>query len=567
LLRDAQRPERGPGSLGAREFLLVLGGAFVLAAVMFWPLPLHLSRDIAHNTTDPLLQAWTVAWVGHALEHQLSFWDANILFPNGDSLAFSESLAGYAPVGLIGEGVGAAVARYNLLFLFAYALAVAGAYALGRELGLSRAAALVAGVAFAYSPWRWAQAGHLHIVASGAIPLSLALLVRGYRLGRPRAIVGGWLVVSWQVLIGLSLGLMLCYLLALLSAFVLVRWLRTGRPPVPRPIVFATAGGVAAVLAASVLVVPPYLRVADAHPEARRSLEQLRRFSPPLAGVVVAPTGNTVWGDLTEGVRSHFDEEPEQVLFPGLATIALAMVGLVTGVFSRRLRWGLAVGALLAFLFSLGTTLLDGRLTYRLLYDYAPGWSGIRTPGRLHTLTTLALAMLAGAGLQSLAERSKLLRFPRHRVALATAAVAAVIVLAEGASWQLRAPGAGVIAGPSHPTVPRAPVGLAEAREPLVHIPPSHLNDFFFMIWSTDRFPRIVNGSTGFDPRKTVAIKDTLETFPDKRSITALRRAAVRTVVFHRSFAQLEPEVETRPLDRLGVVRRPVGEVVLFELR
>ncbi len=35
---------------------------------------------------------------------------------------------------------------------------------------------------------------------------------------------------------------------------------------------------------------------------------------------------------------------------------------------------------------------------YRLLYDYAPGWNGVRVPGRIFTLATLFYALLAGAG-------------------------------------------------------------------------------------------------------------------------------------------------------------------------
>ena len=33
------------------------------------------------------------------------------------------------------------------------------------------------------------------------------------------------------------------------------------------------------------------------------------------------------------------------------------------------------------------------------LSTYAPGWDGVRAPGRINTLTSLGLALLAGAGL------------------------------------------------------------------------------------------------------------------------------------------------------------------------
>ena len=44
---------------------------------------------------------------------------------------------------------------------------------------------------------------------------------------------------------------------------------------------------------------------------------------------------------------------------------------------------------------------------YRWLYEFVPGWQGIRVPGRLHTLTTLCLALLAAGGAQALADRAR----------------------------------------------------------------------------------------------------------------------------------------------------------------
>ncbi len=55
-------------------------------------------------------------------------------------------------------GVHAAVVRYDLLFLLAFALAFLGAHLLARELGAPPWAAAVAGAAFAYAPCAWSRA-------------------------------------------------------------------------------------------------------------------------------------------------------------------------------------------------------------------------------------------------------------------------------------------------------------------------------------------------------------------------------------------------------------------------
>src|SRR4051812_39263070 len=200
---------------------------------MFWPLVLHLGSHIPKDLGDPLSQAWQLAWGGHALVHQpLDYFQSNQFWPGKDTLALSDALVGYAPLAVPGEGLKAAVARYDVVFLLANALAFAGAFLLARELGLGPAAACVAGAAFAYSPWRLEQGGHMHILSSGAIPLALALLIAGYRRGSGGLVYAGWVAVAWQVSIGFSLGLPL---LLVVAGGGPPAWGGLRRPPGARP--------------------------------------------------------------------------------------------------------------------------------------------------------------------------------------------------------------------------------------------------------------------------------------------------------------------------------------------
>src|ERR671924_2378199 len=185
---------------------------------MNWPLVLHLGETIPKDLGDPLPQSWQVAWGGHALADQpLHFFQSNQFWPFKDTLAFSDALVGYAPAGLFGSGPHAAVVRYDLVFLFAYALALTGAYLLARELGLGPGSAAVAGVAFAFAPFRLEQDGHMQVISSGGIPLAFALGLRGYRLRRPAWVLAGWAIAAWQLSIGFTLGLPFAYLLAALA--------------------------------------------------------------------------------------------------------------------------------------------------------------------------------------------------------------------------------------------------------------------------------------------------------------------------------------------------------------
>jgi hypothetical protein len=511
--------------LTGREWPRVWLLAVVLAVVMTAPLALHVRSGVADSLDDPLLQAWQVAWDGHALVHQpLHLFDANAFWPDKHSLAFSDSLLGYAPAGVLGSGPGAAVLRYNLLYLFAYALAFAASWFLAREIGLDRLGAAVAAAAFAYAPWRASQAGHLHILSSGGIPLAAFLLLRGFRRRSPRHLLAGWAVAAWQVSLGFSLGLQLLYAsLVFVPAVVWYAWLRprgVRRALAERGMAAAVAGGAVALAAVSLAIAVPYLQVRHDHPESRRSLDTIRAFSPRPLSFLAAPAENVVWGYRTSALRSrlytpgHFAPDTEKTLLPGLAVTLLALLGATSAPLGRRLRLWLAAASVVLALLALGTSL--GPLSpYRLLYEIAPGWDAVRTPGRLVTLLTLTLGLLAGAGAERLAPRL------RARSA-ALLPLIPLVVLLEG--W----------APPTVAHVPREPAGFASAPAPVLHLPSNRFVDARYMLWSTDGFPPIVNGWSGFEPTLLRQVQAATMGFPaNRRGTQLLRRLGVRSVVVH----------------------------------
>ena len=324
---------------------------------------------------------------------------------------------------------------------------------------------------------------------------------------------------------------MMLYLTAVLAVGVLAVWLRAGRPGVGRSVVLASVAGAALVCASLVVVAPAYLRVKHDHPEAKRTLADLQTYSPPWRSFVTSSEFNPVWGSLTRSEREKLPAVGEQTLFPGATIALLAIVGLLFGGLSLRVRIGLLIAGLIAFLFSLGLTLDGGRLTYKLLYEHAPGWDGVRTPGRFQTLTTLVLALLAGAGVHALFARLG------RRWGAVLIAVASIGVLAEGTALGsgsqpgLRAP---------HSTPLAYPAGLERVKAPYVIIPTQGLDPFFYMLWSTRGFPKIVNGVSGFEPELSRQIREIANGFPVKAD--QLRPYGVRSVVILRN----EPLAKSR---------------------
>src|SRR5947207_3549107 len=306
-MRTAQR------DVTARELLALVLGACLLSVVMNWPLVLHLGHDIPKDLGDPLAESWQVAWDGHALGHQpLHFFQSNQFWPFHDTLAFSDALIGYAPAGLLGSGPFGAVFRYDVLFQFAYALAFAGAYLLGRELGLRPWGAAIAGAAFAFAPFRLEQDGHLQVISSGGVPLAMALGVRGYRLRRPAWVIAGWVVATWQLLNGFTLGLPLAYFLSAVAVIAAIVCVRRGRPRLDQKLVIATVAGALLFVGTGFALSRPYVRVADAHPEARRTPAEVEAYSGPPWIFLVAPAENLVWGGATAPLRDGLHNIPEK---------------------------------------------------------------------------------------------------------------------------------------------------------------------------------------------------------------------------------------------------------------
>ena len=153
----------------------------ILTLVLTFPLSATAHRTLPADDPDGHLFMWTLAWDAHALVHQpLSIFDANIFYPNRNSLALSENLIGSAvfaaPVLWLTANPVLAV---NIVSLFSCMLCGLGAYVLGRRLGLTVAASLLAGLIFAFAPPRFFRFSQLHLTAVQWIPFMLASL-HGY---------------------------------------------------------------------------------------------------------------------------------------------------------------------------------------------------------------------------------------------------------------------------------------------------------------------------------------------------------------------------------------------------
>lgn len=319
---------RARGSAGAGAVAIAYGGITLL---MTWPVVAGLSRDVAGDLGDTLYYMWAIAWdctqmlaiLGGDLARIPTFFDANIFYPEPLSLVYSDHMIPQAAQALpLYVLSGNLILCYNLLFLSTFVLCGLGTYLFVRELTGNARAAFVAGLMFAFAPYRMGHPAHLNLLSIQWAPLALYGLRRYFDTGRKLPLAGA---VAALVVQNLSSGYYLLYFLPFVAAYVL--WeIAARRAWRARRMWGELTAAAVIVVAATAPFLVPYLLLRNRLP-ALRDLRDVARHSADVYGYLTAPAALRFWGDT---LRMYPRIEGE--LFPGLLPVALAAVGIAAWV-------------------------------------------------------------------------------------------------------------------------------------------------------------------------------------------------------------------------------------------
>lgn len=289
---------------------------------MTWPWALHL-RDAVGDTGDSYLNTWILWWDYHqTFTDPLNLFHANILYPYRYTLAFSENNYGIA---LFFFPLYAAGLRpltvHGLATLVGFALCGYGSFRLARTLTGSRGAAWVAGVAFAFVPYRFHHLPHITYLFSGWMPLLLEALALYTRAPTRRR--AAWLGVAFY------LNALTCihWFVLTLIPLALTGLFLVSRRRLWRVRDFWVRASVALGLSAAALLpfLIPYVRVSNLYGLVR-SPEEAQFFSAQLIHWVTPDWQNKLWPWLGSAVSPY---TTELALFPGLMPLLLALAALV----------------------------------------------------------------------------------------------------------------------------------------------------------------------------------------------------------------------------------------------
>lgn len=300
-------------------------GATVL---MTWPLPRVVGRDVASDLGDSLYYMWAIGWdctqfgaiLGGDLSRIRTFFDANIFYPQPLSLAYSDHMIAQAAQALPLYALSAnAILCYNLLVLSTFVLCGLGTYLFVRELTGNARAAFVAGLLFAFAPYRLGHSAHLNLLSVQWAPLALYGLRRYFDTGRRLPLAGA---ATALVLQNLSSLYYLVYFIPFVGLYAL--WeIATRRAWNAGRMWLELTTAAMTVAAATAPSLVPYLSLRE-RLSGLRDLTEVSRYSADVYGYLTAPSDLRFWSD---AVRMY--PKPEGELFPGFVPVALAVVGII----------------------------------------------------------------------------------------------------------------------------------------------------------------------------------------------------------------------------------------------
>jgi len=297
----------------------------VLTVIATWPQAANMST-LASQHQDVFFNMWRLRWFAHALiTPSASLFDANIFYPEPRTLALSDAMfvEGLLAAPLTWLGLNP-VLVHNLTLLAALVLSGVAMFALARYLTGSAGAGVVAGIIFAYAPYRFEHYMHMELQWVMWSPLTFLALHKLCDTGRVRYGIAFGGCLALQMLSSIYYGIFL----ATLAGLGVVLFVPRDRAVPLRSLVkpLAAAGVVAAVICA--IYAQPYLKTRQRMGD--RPENEVVTFSARAGNYLSATENNWLYGATATRGRG------ERHLFPGLTPVVLALVALLTPPLGRR---------------------------------------------------------------------------------------------------------------------------------------------------------------------------------------------------------------------------------------
>ncbi len=430
MARASLEPPVRPSSHNNLQLMVAIAFLAVVTGVFTWPVSSQPDKLLAGSPGDSLYGVWVIDWFQKAVFelHQSPLISDTINYPEGWPLATTEMMPAMVFVAMPVSLWFGPIAGFNFAALTSFVLSGIAVFVYVQRWTGNWIAALFAGTAFAFSPFRMTHylVGHLNLLGTYWPALYLLSMYELLTSRRTR-----WVLAVLPVL-ALTLTaltsqyyLYMALLLTVPMVIATVPW-REGLTAVRRVLASAASVGLLAMPFLVAAELPYFVQMA-AVGTPNRSLSYLRLYSASPTDFFLPPTFGLLLG---RWVGDHFERDlwVEATLYVGLVCLFVVCLG-----FMRRAgRRELTVKAIpwiallaVAFTFSLGPELhwlstavqipvpealrsihpeglayvpLPGRLALAWL----PFYEAMRVWMRFGAFVSLALCVLAGLALDRL---------------------------------------------------------------------------------------------------------------------------------------------------------------------
>jgi hypothetical protein len=533
----------------------------LLTIAMTWPLALQMDKAVIGWIGDNYAFIWMIGWFRKALcELRSPLFVPMLNYPQGYPLAYAD-----IPFTMVFIGLPASLSTptlgYNVSMLVSFVLSGLGMYLWVRRLTDNVAAGIIAGIVFAFAPYRMSHLlGHLNLMGTQWFPfyfMSLGDLVSIQKC-------------SWKTIVmaSVSLGLVgltsqyYLYMTLLLSVAYVLSHLLFARRLVCQSGVWRRLG-VFAILALPLVIlsVTPYLRVAR-EGNLTHTLEAVRSWSASPTDFILPSPKHLLWG---EWIGQTFGRKLriENTLYIGIISALFAPLALLKrkeaapqGNNTAK-ALGLTAGA--AFVLALGTDLhwlgqpveisvpqfvrhwypysqtwlpLPGYFLFRFL----PFYAGMRVWARYGIFVSLFASVLTGIGVAWLLGQAK------RRLAAPLSMLILLVALVD------LYPGAQPLS-----TVAIRPVDawlISQSSGAVAQFPFSQIKQPQLAYATLIHNKPLIGDPFGtFSTSQSRRIEPILSSFPDQNSVHLLAELGVRWIIVdsarYQDFAQVQAAAQS----------------------
>lgn len=392
------------------------------------------STQIEKN--DGRLLAWTVSWDIHKLlTDPLNIYNANIFYPNANTLTYSEHFIGGSilalPVWLITGGNPAA--SFNFLMILGYTLNAFCAYILIKYLTKSRLSGIIGGIIFGYCSYRIANFGHLQNMLVFYIPLLVYFFYKYIELRKNKFLTGAGISLLMMSLTSWYHMIFIWAMFVLFLLYFLFRKKLDKKDLIKIGILIITN---------LLIILPfalPYFEF-NKQNQSAYSINELKTYSADIGGYLMSPPNTFFGGVVLPWLKITKERWQENINFIGYIALVLSFIAVFT---IRKVKNGISVtvnksrlifaGIGLCFvLLSFGPFLhLSDEVTrvpllYWLVFNVLPPIRFIRVTGRFATVVMLFVGILAGFGFTKILNKLK-----SRKSALILASLLGILILGE----------------------------------------------------------------------------------------------------------------------------------------